>query len=209
MSSAAGAARMSPAAQPGGPRGTRAPKAATYYRRRRLAALVLLLVLALLVVLVFGIFGTQRSTAVQGDQLGPDSDEPRAQYLERAADTVAQAEDPAYALVSFARPMSPAGVAAALEPAPRMDAIIIGMAAPIAVAEPSLGRDRVDVITAELERVHAAYEAAPDTVDAAVVWAGGDKLREIAANPAVAAVEAAPADAAWGSFGVRPLSAEQ
>ena len=71
------------------------------YRRRRAAALVLLAVLALAVVVAFGLFGTQPSTAVQGDQLGPDGSESAADYRERAETSLAHATDPAYALVGL------------------------------------------------------------------------------------------------------------
>ena len=44
------------------------------YRRRRLAALAVLAVLFLAALALFGALGTQASSQVQGDQLGPDGE---------------------------------------------------------------------------------------------------------------------------------------
>ena len=178
------------------------------YRRRRVAALALLAVVALAVVLAFGVFGTQPSTALQGDQLGPDGSETAADYRNRAEESLAQADQPAYALVNFQESLSPAETADVLNSAQRMDAIVIGLAAPVAVPEPTAGSDRSDVIQTALDRVVAAASQAggtpPSTVDSAVVYSAGAELRAIAADPRVDSIEVAPADAAWGSFGVRP-----
>ena len=178
------------------------------YRRRRVAALMLLGVLALVVVLAFGLLGTQPRTALQGDQLGPDGTETAAEYRERAEASLAQADEPAYALVGFSEPLSAQEVSDALRPIQRMDAIVIGLAAPIAVPEPVTGATRADVIDTVLFRVadHAGDmgEEAPAKVDAVVVYSGGSQLRALASDPRVDTVEVAPEDAAWGSFGVRP-----
>ncbi|OFT66131.1 hypothetical protein [Corynebacterium sp. HMSC05D03] len=178
------------------------------YRRRRAAALVLLAVLALVVVLAFGLLGTQPRAALQGDQLGPDGTETAAEYRERAEASLAQADEPAYALVGFNEALSAQEVSDALRPIQRMDAIVIGLAAPIAVPEPVTGATRVDVLDTVLSRVsdHARDmgEEAPSEVDAVVVYSDGSQLRALASDPRVDTVEVAPEDAAWGSFGVRP-----
>ena len=178
------------------------------YRRRRVAALMLLAVLALVVVLAFGLLGTQPRTALQGDQLGPDGTETAAEYRERAEASLAQADEPAYALVGFHKPLSAQEVSDALRPIQRMDAIIIGLAAPIAVPEPVTGAERVDVIDSVLVRVAEQArdmgEEAPSEVDAVVVYSDGSQLRALASDPRVDTVEVAPEDAAWGSFGLRP-----
>lgn len=178
------------------------------YRRRRVAALVLLAVLALVVVLAFGVFGTQPRTAVQGDQLGPNGAETAAEYRKRAEVSLAQADEPAYALVGFREGLSPQDVSDALRPIERMDAIVVGLAAPIAVPEPVVGAERADVIDSVLARVAGQArdigEEAPAKVDAVVVYSGGSQLRALASDPRVNTVEVAPEDAAWGSFGVRP-----
>ncbi|AJI79302.1 hypothetical protein [Corynebacterium singulare] len=180
------------------------------YWRRRIAALVLLAVAACAVVLAFGVFGTQPSTALQGDQLGPDGAESAAEYRERAEESLAQADEPTYALVGFNDALTPKETADLLSPVQRMNAIVIGLAAPVVVPEPTAGKDRSDVIDTVLHRVadraRDIGEDAPTTVDAAVVYSSGAELRALAADPRVATVEAAPADAPWGSFGVRPPS---
>lgn len=178
------------------------------YRRRRAAALVLLAVLALVVIVLFGLLGTQPRSALQGDQLGPDGAETAAEYRERAEASLAQADKHAYALVAFNKPLSPHDVSEALQPIERMDAIVIGLAAPIAVPEPVAGAERADVIDSVFARVAAQAndmgEEVPTRVDAVVVYSAGTQLRALAADPRVETVEVAPDDAAWGSFGVRP-----
>ena len=180
------------------------------YRRRRTAALMLLAVLALVVVLAFGLFGTQPRTALQGDQLGPDGAETAAAYRERAEASLAQADQPAYALVDFHEPLTPQDVSDALQPVERMDAIVVGLAAPIVVPEPVAGATRADVIDSVLDRVAEQArdlgEETPAKVDAVVVYSAGNQLRALANDPQVDTVEVAPEDAAWGSFGVRPPS---
>ena len=180
------------------------------YWRRRVAALVVLAVAACAVVAAFGVFGTQPSTALQGDQLGPDGGDTAAEYRERAEDSLAQADEPTYALVGFGTALNPEETADVLSSVQRMNAIIIGLAAPVAVPEPTAGKDRSDVIDTVLHRVadraSELGEDAPTTVDAAVVYSSGAELRALAADPRVKTVEAAPVDAAWGSFGVRPPS---
>ncbi|EEI78770.1 hypothetical protein [Corynebacterium striatum] len=180
------------------------------YRRRRIAAAVLTLLLVVFVLLCFGLFGTKSTVALQGDLLGPDN-ESRADYVERVAGSVATADEPTYALVSFRESLNAQQVNAVVEPATRMNAIIIGMAAPIAVPEPVNGASRADVIDTEITRLRDSYQGVgqvevPSKIDAVIVWSDGDSLRTIAQNNMVEAVEAAPSDAAWGTFGVRPLS---
>ena len=171
------------------------------------------LVVFLLVLLGFGVFGDRSVTAVQGDQLGPESEETRADYLDRAAASLAEADDAAYALVSFAYPLPPAEAAAAVDGVARVDAMIVGSASAVPLPEPTAGRTRADVFFAEFERINAGLlqgnggVSVPETLTAVVVHDSGDVLRDIAGRRGVAAVEVAPADAAWGSFGIRPLAA--
>ena len=82
------------------------------YRRRRLAALAVLTVLFLAVLALFGALGTQASSQVQGDQLGPDG-ESRAEYIARVAGSDIPNE-PAYALVTFDEDLPPVAAAAAV-----------------------------------------------------------------------------------------------
>ena len=148
--------------------------------------------------------GTQASSQVQGDQLGPDG-ETRAEYIARVSGSDIP-DAPAYALVTFDEDLPPVAAAAAVAAAPRMDAILIGSTAPIDVPEPTAGEDRAAVIQRAFDRIDASYGQRPSAVSAAVVWGSGAQLADVASTPSVAAVEPAPADAAWGSFAIRPPS---
>ena len=68
------------------------------------------------------------------------------------------------------------------------------------------GEDRAAVIQRAFDRIDASYGQRPSAVSAAVVWGSGAQLADVASTPSVAAVEPAPADAAWGSFAIRPPS---
>ena len=175
------------------------------YRRRRLAALAVLAMLFLAVLALFGALGTQATSQVQGDQLGPDG-ESRAEYIERVKSMDIDPDAATYALVTFDTELPPVAVAAALTDVPRMDAILMGSTAPIAVPEPVAGEDRAAVINHTFDRIGASYGQRPSAVSAVVVWGTATQLADVASLPAVAAVEPAPADAAWGSFAVRPPS---
>ncbi|MEK0055610.1 MULTISPECIES: hypothetical protein [Corynebacterium] len=174
------------------------------YRRRRLAALAVLAVLFLAALALCGALGTQATSQVQGDQLGPDG-ESRGEYIARVAGSDIPNE-PAYALVTFDEELPPVAAAAAVAAAPRMDAILIGSTAPIDVPEPRAGEDRAGVIQRAFDRIDASYGQRPSAVSAVVVWGSGAQLADVASTPSVAAVEPAPADAAWGSFAIRPPS---
>lgn len=172
---------------------------------RYLAALVAVVILAA------GVFGPRSVEPIQGDELGPQKGETRAVYATRAqetlSETLADGEEDTnrFALVTFRYPVSAAQAAEALAPAGRVNAILVGALAPIAVPEP---------VTASV--TDAGSEAAPqdraalwqeasasEPLSAAVVWETPQTMNEIATSPHVLAVEPAPADAAWGSFAVR------
>ena len=144
------------------------------YRRRRLAALAVLAVLFLAALALFGALGTQASSQVQGDQLGPDG-ETRAEYIARVSGSDIP-DAPAYALVTFDEDLPPVAAAAAVAAAPRMDAILIGSTAPIDVPEPTAGEDRAAVIQRAFDRIDASYGQRPTAVSAAVVWGSGAQL---------------------------------
>ncbi len=178
------------------------------FRARRGAAYV---VLALIVVAGFGIFGQQSVTYLQGDQLGPDTGESRQDYVQRAQETVDAARQPTFALVTFARPLEPADAAEVVRPAGRVNAVVIGAASLVAVPEPVEGENRSDVFSRTLERVADGLAGlgsvpAPQRLTAVVVYDGGEVLRELSADERVATVEAVPADAPWGGFGIRPVT---
>ncbi|RMB65288.1 hypothetical protein [Corynebacterium macginleyi] len=176
-----------------------------FYRRRRLAALALVLVAVVVVLVLFGTLGTQASTRVQGDYLGPDG-ESRAEYIERVNSMDIDPDASTYALVTFQAELPPVAVAAALTDVPRMDAILMGSTAPVVVPEPVAGEDRAAVINRTFDRIGSSFGQRPSAVSAAVVWGRGTQLSDVASLPVVAAVEPAPVDAAWGSFAVRPPS---
>ncbi|WP_347305317.1 hypothetical protein [Corynebacterium sp. SA-MJD20WY100] len=180
---------------------------ALVYRRRRLAAGA---AAALLVVLGFGVFGSHGEAPVQGDQLGPDVEESREAYIARVADSPADVDEDRYALVSFTAPLTAQQTSDVLADVPRVSAMIVGAASPVPLAEPVAGATRADVFELEFGRIDTAIAGIgelknPRTISAVVVYADGDVLRSLAARDEVVAVDAAPADAAWGSFGIRPL----
>lgn len=178
---------------------------------RRLGVGVIVFVL---IVLCFGVFGTHSQVALQGDQLGPHTGESKADYLARARSELSEmsaSSDSAYALISFAYPLDTDGAAAAVAGVPRVDAMVVGATSPIALPEPTYGATRADVFAAEFDRINQGLAgignvSVPETISALVVHADGQTLREIAGRDAVVSVEPAPIDAAWGSFGIRPLA---
>ena len=185
------------------------------YRRRRMAAYCLLLASVLLIVYLFGVFGTQSSSALQGDQLGPDQEESRANYLTRAQEELALVDDDVatYALVSFDRELTAKEISTTVVPVRRLNAVVIEQSAPRAVPEPVPGEDRAAVLETLFARIDASYSgqtaiSAPNAASAVLVWDDGATLRDLAQRPGITAVEPAPEDAAWGSFAVRPLGVD-
>ena len=87
-----------------------------------------------------------------------------------------------------------------------VDYISIGKVDPDVIEALVAGEDRAAVINRTFDRIGASYGQRPSAVSAVVVWGTATQLADVASLPAVAAVEPAPADAAWGSFAVRPPS---
>lgn len=167
-----------------------------------------------LVVWGAGAFGTQPSVPLQGDQLGPEAGEDKSAYAARAAESLHQADDATgiYALVTFQSGLDVRAAAQAVEKARRVNALVVGASEPISLPEPIDGASRADVFDDALDSMQARLEGMdrvelPRKLNAVVVWDTGEILRDIAQKPMVAAVEAAPADAAWGSFAIRPPGA--
>lgn len=129
----------------------------------------------------------------QGDELGPLPGESTQAYVQRAEGTLDH-EDVSFALVTFARPLDAAAAATALQPAPRVSALVIAGEAPAVVPEPSPGSSRIDVFR----------PATTQPLTGAVVYATGEELRRIANDHHVLAVEMLPADAVWGAFALIP-----
>lgn len=128
---------------------------------------------------------------LQGDQLGPEDGETAQQYAQRAAATLDH-EEASFALVTFARPLGPDEAAVALEPAPRVSALVVPGVAPVVVPEASIGAMRIDVLRS----------ATTSPIAGAVVFAPRTQLERINATDTVLAVEMLPADAVWGAFSI-------
>lgn len=177
---------------------------------RRIVAVLAVVALAGALVLAFLDDATHRPVAPQGDMLGTQSGESFSAYAGRAERTLAEADEPAYALITFAEPLTPAGAEAALAGVDRVNAMIVALASPFALPEPVAGETRADVFRRELDRIAHSLAGvgdvpAPERIDAVVVRDTGDVLRSVARAPEIAAVEVLPPDAAWGRFGVRPV----
>lgn len=125
----------------------------------------------------------------QGDELGPLPGESTQAYVQRAEGTLDH-EDASFSLVTFARPLDAPAAVAALQPAPRVSALVVAGEAPIVVPEPSQGSSRIDVLRA----------ATTQPLTGAVVYATREELRRITDDYRVLAVEMLPADAVWGAF---------
>lgn len=172
---------------------------------RYLAALVAVVILAA------GACGPRGVEPIQGDELGPRDGETRAEYAARAQETLSEAladgqkGAPRFAVVTFRYPVSAAQAAEALAPAGRVNALIVGTLAPIAVPEAVTASvtDAGAEVTPQDRAALWQEASASEPLSAAVVWDTPQALSEIAASSHVLAVEPAPADAAWGSFAVR------
>jgi hypothetical protein len=172
-------------------------------------------VVALAGVLVFAFLddATHKPVAPQGDMLGMDSGESFGDYAARAQDSLldAPADQPAFALLTFTEPLAPAEAADVLEPLGRVNAMIIALAAPFDLPEPVAGETREDVFQRQLDRIAHSLSGVgdvpvPERIDAVVAYDTGEVLREVAEAPGIVTVEVLPPDAAWGRFGVRPVS---
>ena len=130
---------------------------------------------------------------LQGDQLGPENGETAQQYVQRAAATLDH-DEASFALVTFDRPLGPDEAATALEPAPRVSALVVPGVAPVVVPEASIGKMRIDVLRS----------ATASPIAGAVVFAPRTQLERINATDTVLAVEMLPADAVWGAFSITP-----
>ncbi|AGP30601.1 hypothetical protein [Corynebacterium terpenotabidum] len=198
---------------------------ANHRTRRRLEwedtrrpAWVMWLSVACLLALVVGVFALSNSdrmskaTAINGDVLGPETEETTDAYLARAAESLAAAtgEDARWALVS---PDAPADVAALTaiftdQPDLRVSTLLAG-GVQWPIPEPTSGHRREDVFTAARQRV-AASAGVPDTdevlaITGVIVYGTPEQLRAVAATEGVRAVEVLPPDAVYGRFGMRPL----
>lgn len=179
--------------------------------RRSLATLAVVGLLGALTIAYFD-DATHKPVAPQGDMLGTESGESFAAYSERADLSLldAPADQPSYALVTFAEPLTPEEAATALRGVRRVNAMIVQFAAPFSLPEPVAGEDRADVFGRELDRIGASLQGVssvpvPERLDAVVVRDTGEGLRMLSEVADIATIEVLPPDAAWGRFGVRPV----
>lgn len=167
------------------------------YRRRRNAAVGIVVFMLLVVIFLAGACGPGPTQTLQGDQLGPEPEESAQQYQARAATSVEEARRDTYALVTFAGASDAQTAAAAVDGAQRVSAVITEQdLLPEEIPEPTQGETRADVFT---------RTADDKDINAVIVYDDGEMLEEISQRAEIFAVEAAPDDAAWGSFGIRPV----
>jgi len=164
------------------------------------AALILgAVAVGVLVALISALGARTRFESVPlGDTLGQDNGETFAEYVERADRSLAEAPDdePVFALVTFAADASAEQASAVLESVGRVDAVIPPNAPLKPVGEPKEGRDRTDIFRIAVD----------GDIAGAVVHDTGDVLRALSSDDRIASVEALPADAVWGAFGVRSVN---
>lgn len=171
-------------------------------KTRYVVALAAVLAIIGLIMIMSQSDRTSKPMAINGDQLGMDASESVDDYLDRASASIADASAPAYALVTFERSLSPAAAGAVLDQATldRVGAALTERYLPIALPEPTRGRGRADVLEQQLRN-----NGEKSAIEAVVVRDDGDTLRSLAQAEGIFAVEALPADAAWGRFGIRPV----
>ncbi|SEL76397.1 hypothetical protein [Rhodococcus maanshanensis] len=199
-------------------------------RAGAVAAICCALALAVLVV-VLGLANPPRPTPIATDRLGPDTGEVVAEYLDRAADSVAGSDtDQHWALVSL-------GPEATVDQAYRLAG---GVRISQVLFRVPIERVQTQLIVVDVPGDEAAVRRSPlvaagrlqgsagewdrqariDAVSAGRLADGcacvvgmtvrGDlaQLRALASRPGVRAVEALPADAVHGRFAVVPLLPE-
>ncbi|WP_051132988.1 hypothetical protein [Nocardia paucivorans] len=200
-------------------------------RLRRIGIGITAGALPVLIVLL-GVLNPPRPEGVFTDHLGPDQGEAVADYLARARDSLRGADDAEHwALVSFTE-HRPATALPALARGLRIGQVIYHVPiervatplviVPVPANERALLRSGVDAATELLDRRQRS--AGPDErttrvldvsitrllegracVVGLVVRAPLNRLRELAEQPGIRAVQALPADAVAGRFAVVPL----
>lgn len=184
-----------------------------------LLSLLCVIGLAMTLLLLAGSDRVSRPPGTMGDFLGPESGESVADYRARAegtldslADDGAEAQAAHWALVTFDPPADVATAAAAVEgfDSMRVATVLVGPVASRDMPEPVAGQRRYDVIeraVASAGRSAGAGDSADGPrVNGLVVRGTLGQLRVVRGRPGVAVVEALPADAVRGRFGVRALS---
>lgn len=151
---------------------------------------------------------------INGDALGQAAEESFDDYAQRAAETLEQApaDQNAYSLITFSDALTTDEASEVTAELGRVNAMIVGRAAPYPLPEPIEGSDRSDVYDQQLEYIAGSLAGignvpVPETMTAVVAWDDGEALRDVAGREEVATVEVLPPDAVWGFFGVQPVTA--
>lgn len=155
-----------------------------------------------------------RPERLNGDSVGMAQDQDIRSYQDHAAATLAQApaNEPAYALVTFAAPMSPAAAGQALDSLERVSAVVVDGLRIIPLVEPVAPATRADLFARQTARLESTATAPtdmelPGEISSVVVRDTGQRLREFNQREEkhLTAVEVLPPDCAWGQFGIRPV----
>ncbi|MEJ5920605.1 MULTISPECIES: hypothetical protein [unclassified Corynebacterium] len=197
-----------------------------------LAAIAFLCVIGMAILFVY-LSNSDRMSKPQninGDMLGPEVTESAPAYVKRADDSLnnrekeeAELRDPGaagvhpkyWALVSFDTPGTTRTAAASVKGIEdlRVASMVVGPMMTRDLPEPVGKEQRLDVLNREMEIVYESSGLAKDdpnvTVNGLIVHADLATLRDIRDNKGVSAVEALPADAARGRFGIRPMLPSQ
>jgi len=204
--------------------------------RGKVRVLTVVVVAALVVAFfaLLGVLNPPRDLGLRTDRLGPENTETVSNYLARASDSLnGEDHDDHWALVSFAEPLPPDQLTAHTGglrigqvlyqvPIPRVRTPITTIPVPAdetairasAAAAAGLLRaastgGRYDERYRRILEVSAGRLESGCACAVAVVVRGPlDRLRELSADPVVRAVEALPADAVAGHYGVSPLLPE-
>lgn len=145
---------------------------------------------------------------INGDSLGMEAGEALSDYTARADETLQQAEGTRWALVTFSAPLSLDEVGTVIDAdgftATRVSAAVPVDFTPYPLPEPVGSATRAQVL---------AQQAENNDIDAAiagvVLYSDSRDLRAIDEVEGVLSVEVAPAGAAWGRLGIRPVAATE
>lgn len=204
---------------------------------RGLGELVLLVVLVTALVWWAGGDDNARPRPFAGDHLGPHVQQSRADYTALADASLAAAlqrapEQPAFAMLAFAAPLSSADAGSLVADLRRVgslitqDAQILALPEPAADPEPTAIPDRTGIpsdseIAAARTQIFTSTIAAasgmkpsqigesPREIEssgiiAVIAYDTPRKLEAFTHDPRVDAVEVLPPDAVWGQFGISP-----
>lgn len=177
-------------------------------------SVVCLVCLAVTVIALASSERMSRPQAINGDVLGPDNSETVDEYLTRAAESVQDAEPPDAARWALMSPAEPADPDELAEIFSGMSALrvstLLSAESRWEIPEPADGHRRADVFAATREQVAASAGVGLDdpSLDVLGVLVHGTpaELQELSERPDVLAVEALPPDAAYGRFGLRPVT---